>query len=435
MGLDDLRALGDIAKTFMKEAQEAATEYRNEIVASRELEELAAPTFRMKSPVKKELKGLKARGKKVSSVIQGRREGKFVTAIQKRKDTSQQFHHRNPELAEDELTKLAGIIKQSDSPKEIYDKVLQAYSDVTLADEALEFLIATRILETHDELKTIEEAQTWLHGQTGIEDDFLKNLVDTRVDLNVKHSREIVAGYHSTEKAREIADSVPEIARAAQAEGKTTTIYLRDMYRKVTHEQPEFDSLFNELSQKYSYQDMVKVSNFFYHSIGKDLNSEGPSIETGKLHALMHEVKILQAVMGVYRWWKGREALLEKQFAQNDLEYPSKTMNFETLSREFISLLSDRYPQSSKLIQSVTRLQVDKQPTAIGQVLAKILVIQQFRDAIPNVDNKRIPSLATRKEPFQDTIISTLEELEEDLADLETALENEEFFEDKPKAA
>lgn len=424
MSLGDIGGLGRIVQAIAEQA-EAAKEFQREVgAATRFALKLPAQFSVRRLEIRK--KTMKARKGKVEAAVRGKKEKEVVTPVKGRRDAANQFNQRNPELTVEDLEKLCEDIKQSDSVGVIYDKLLRTYPDVTLADEALEFLIATRIIE-QQELESIEAAAKWLDDNPEPEDEFLSNLLAARLDLHVKHGTAIRAGYHASEQAREIADTVPGVAKAATAEGKTTPQYLRGMYRKLTDEQPNFDTLFQELASKYSYKDLVKVSDFYFHALGTDLNSEGPSIEPGKLHALIHEVKILQAVMGVFRFWRNREPLVKKLFAQDDLTYP-KTMNFESLAKEFIALLSDRYPQSSKLIQSVSRLGADKQDTLIKQVLARIVVIEQDLAAIQQVDNKRIDALIHRRKELQAMIIETLTQLYEDLDDLESALEKEEFF-------
>ena len=85
-----------------------------------------------------------------------------------------EFNDKNPELNQRSLLLLRSMISDSDTPEEILEKVLNFYSDYSLADDALDFLLQTT---TGDLASKVQQAKD---------------------NLNEDFGREVVAGKNDT---------------------------------------------------------------------------------------------------------------------------------------------------------------------------------------------------------------------------------------------
>lgn len=296
------------------------------------------------------------------------------------KDQAGQFQKRNPELRADVLTLLRQYIKPGDSKEEILKKLREFFSDPSLADEALEFLI-----ETTD-------------GTLNQECQEAKNV------LNQDEGREIVAGRNISVIARAAADKggVGQLGQPTD---------LRNLYRDITGNPRDSNTLFDELSRKYAFQNLKKVTKFLLHSMGKELSSNGPSIPAGLLHTLMGEIRSLQAILGVYRFFNDRMNLVNSEFSRQGVQVP-QALNFESMAKEFMSLVSERYPTADKVGDKASKLGV--QDTTEG----KITTFSQFRDAVNQVAAGKVYRNPQHKIDLYMAIIEHLENLEDEL-DLE----------------
>lgn len=320
------------------------------------------------------------RGRISKTLKMGERSDR-LGALEQIKDKAGQFQQRNPELKASVLIALRERIKPDDSPEEILKKVLETYHDPFLADEAMLFLLET----TEGELaKSVQEAKDQLNKQFG---------------------REIVAGRNISTHARQAAGS---------AVGTPTN--LRDMYRDITGNPRDSSTLFQELSQRYAFKELKKVVDFLLHSLGSDMKAKGPSIPRGQLHRLLTETRSLQAILGVYRFFRGRMGLMESLFQKEGMEMPSQ-VNFETMAKQFMALAGDRYPTSDKALQTAVKLGIEK------WIMAKIIALSQFRDAIREVAVNQIYRSIQHRDELYLSILEALEQLEDELEEL---LEREE---------
>lgn len=307
----------------------------------------------------------------------GERQLRPVEAI---KDSAAKFQQQSKgELDAKMLLLLREYIKSSDSPKQILDKLKEIFvgKDVALMDEALDFLIEN----TDGELQSkVREAQA---------------------ELRAEFKREIAAG-------RNVAGP----ARDAAAQGLGTAAGMRDLYRDITGNPRDVNTLFDELANKWPYDELKNVIGFLLTSLGSDLRSKGPSISRGLLHNLLTEARTLQAILGVYSFFKGRMSLMGKMFQSQGMSMPAN-LTFEGLSKQFMTLVGDRYPSEEKVLQSAQRLGIDK------WLRAKIIVLSQLRDAIREVAKERIYRSIQDRDKLYDAIIITLENLEDELQELE----------------
>lgn len=295
-------------------------------------------------------------------------------------DKASQFQNKNSEFKSGTLIRLRDLVKDGDSSEDILKTINDFYPDVTLADEVLDFLLETSDGEM---AKTIKEAKELLQSRSG---------------------REITAGRN-----------IGAFARAAAEKELGTATSLRDMYRNITGNPRDSTTLFQELSQKYAFKELKKVVDFLLHSLGADLKSKGPSIPRGQLHRLLTETRSLQAILGVYRFFKGRMGLVTKSFLRDGLDVPSQ-LNFESMSKQFMGLANERYPTSDKALQTAGKLGIEK------WIQAKIIALSQFRDAIKEVAVNQIYRSLQHRDELYLSILEALEELEDEL----DALMNEE---------
>lgn len=297
-------------------------------------------------------------------------------------DLAKQYEQRNPELNARSLNALFKSLNPSDPAGNILQKVLAFFPDPFLADEAMEYLAAIAAGELQAAIRKAKE------------------------ELNEKHKRRIVAGRNIAGQARQFAEK-----------GLGTPTSLRDLYRDVTHNPREPLTLFEEFAEKYPFEKLSSVLQFMFHSLGSDLNSKGPSIDPGELYQLLNEVRTLQAILGVYRFFKGRMNLLTKYFSKNHLNYPD-ALTFELLAKSFVKLAMDRYPNSVKVLQLAQQFKVQQEPSA------QIIILMQLRDAIRGL-SPRIYKTDKHRQELLDAIIDALSELEDLIEEEEDEEEND----------
>lgn len=379
---------GNVTLNAMQQVgQEEQVEMQAEQLSSKqsflESQEQAINPFAAKFATKQ--KDIKTHKSRVQKMKEAGGVEKTLTPVDKINDTAEKFQRRNPELRSNILALLREQIKPGDTKEDILRKLAEFYPDVTLADEALEFLMET----TDGELsETIKEAKE---------------------DFGNLHAREIAAGKNIGTQARD-----------AAGKGLGTATSMRDMYREITGNPRDSTTLFEELSTKYAFKDLKKVIDFLLHSLGADMKSKGPSIPRGLLHRLLTETRSLQAILGVYRFFRGRMRLVEKMFHEQKMDMPEE-LSFESMAKQFMSLAQERYPSSAKVFQTAIKLGIEK------WITAKIIVFSQMRDAIREVAmNLIFKSLQHRDELYM-SVLEALEDLEDQLEEL---MEKEEKDED-----
>lgn len=374
-----LNAMQAVAKDEQQELNAEQLSSKENFLQSQE--EAVNPFAAKFATKQKEIKTHKSR---VQKAKESGETGETLRSVNHIKDSAEQFQRRNPELRANILALLRDQIKPGDTKEEILKKLSEFYPDVSLADEALEFLLAT----TDGELaETVKQAK----------DEFTKN-----------HAREIAAGRNIGTQARE-----------AAGKGLGSTTSMRDMYREITGNPRDSTTLFEELSTKYAFKDLKKVIDFLLHSLGADMKSKGPSIPRGLLHRLFTETRSLQAILGVYRFFRGRMRLIEKMFNEQNLEVPEE-LSFESLAKQFMSLAGERYPSSAKVFQTAIKLGIEK------WITAKIIVFSQMRDAVREVAMNLIFKSLQHRDELYLAVLEALEDLEDQLEELMEKEENEE---------
>lgn len=373
-----LEAMQAVAK---EEQQELRAEQQESQSAFLNQQEEAVNPFA--SRVKSE-KSIKNNRNRINKNLAAGEKAYRLLPIERIKDSADQFQRRNPELKAAILQMLRENIKPDDSVEDILRKVREFYPDVSLADEALEFL-----LETTD-------------------GELARKVQEARDNFNQEFGRDIVAGRN-----------IGQQARLAAEKGLGTPTTLRDMYRDITANPRDSATLFEELSNRYAFKELKKVVDFLLHSLGADMKSKGPSIPRALLHRLLEETRSLQAILGVYRFFKMRERLVESLFEKEGMETPSQ-INFESMSKQFMALAAERYPTASKVLQLAAKLGIEK------WLIAKIIVLSQIRDAVREVSVNQIYKSIQHRDELYMAIIEALEDLEDELEELAEKDEDEE---------
>jgi type III secretion protein W len=278
-------------------------------------------------------------------------------------------------------------ITKDDTPEEVIRKVLDTYPDYSLADDVLDFLIETSTSEIASIVKLAKD------------------------QLNRDFGREIIAGKNIGDRAREF---------ALQGLGSPTA--LRDIYRDITGNPREANTLFEQLSTAFPYEKMKTVIDFMLHSLGADLKSKGPSIARAELHRLMTETRVLQAILGVYRFFRVRMRLISGSFKRRGLLLPSR-ITFEVLAKLFMKYLQERYPSPDKVLQLAIPLGISE------ELIAQLIIFTQLRDATRQI----APRLFRDDKHKQDTLRSFLEALKQIEEEEEEEKEGEEKGRKKKK--
>lgn len=374
---------GNVLLQGMQEvAEDNVTELQAEKVTSQKaflegIEEMVNPAAIARASTRQ--KPIKARVPKAEKAKEAAEERRLAP-IDVLKEAAGRFQQRTRgELDEKLLLLLREYVQDQDSPDDILRKLEEMFAgaDPALLDEALDFLAETTQGGLQEKVKQAKEI------------------------LHKRFPRDINAGRNIGDAAAEAAD-----------QGLGSPTELRDLYRDVTNRLRDAPTLFDELSKKWPYSELKKVIKFLFSSLGGDLRSNGPSIPRGLLHNLVNEARALQAILGVYAFFKGRMGLMNKMFKQQGIPMPSQ-LGFEEMAKQFMALVNDRYPSEEKLLNTAQRLGVDK------WVRAKIIVLMQLRDAIREVARERIYRSLQDRDKLYEAIILTLENLEDELQELE----------------
>jgi len=146
-------------------------------------------------------------------------------------DTANEFSQNNPELKKDSLILLRSMISDTDTADEIIKKVMDFYPDLSLADEAIDYLLQTT---TGDLAQKVQAAKDNINGEFG---------------------REIISGRNIATQAREFSK-----------QGLGSPSGLRDLYRDITGNPRSPHILFDQLTESYSFAKM-KQEVFLYDGL------------------------------------------------------------------------------------------------------------------------------------------------------------------------
>ena len=301
-----------------------------------------------------------------------------------------EFDNSNPEISQELLEKLKSSLTDDDSVDEILNKLKNYYSDEYLADEALGILIKV----------------------TNPKSKLFSKLQQARTRHQQSFQRQITAG-------KNIVDATKDFSE----QGLGSASELRDLYKDVTGEPRDPTQLFEELADKYDYEKMTDVIKFLLSAIGSDLRSKGPSITRPELQTLFNETRTMQAILGIYRFFQSRMNLIGKEFERNDLNLPSR-ISFDVLAKQFVIMISERYPSIDKIFKLGILLGIGDDLTA------QIIIYTQFRDGLRQVSPRLFKSEKHRQDLLL-TLLDTLSEIEDELDEEEEEDEDEEEEENK----
>ncbi|MBI3508487.1 MAG: type III secretion system gatekeeper subunit SctW [Chlamydiia bacterium] len=292
-----------------------------------------------------------------------------VVRVEQAEEVAATFEQNNEELDARTLLILRNRLTGQPDPEEILEKLLGTYTDRSLADEALDFLIQTASDETRAKFEQAKKR------------------------LNERYALEIRAGRN-----------MGAAARAFAKEGLAAPISLRALYREILHTPREAVVLFDQLAEKFPYHKLMQAIAFLLKALGADLRSKGPSIPHPELKRLVDEARSLQGILGVYRFFQSRMPLIKGAFERAEKSIPLR-VNFDTLSRIFVKLLVEKFmnPERIGVVAKIFGMSED--------VVAQIIIFTQMRDAIRQVAPRYFRN-PQHKAEFLKAFLDTLEQLE-----------------------
>ncbi|NGX50367.1 MAG: hypothetical protein K1060chlam2_00212 [Chlamydiae bacterium] len=287
---------------------------------------------------------------------------------------AEEYFQRNPELQKKTLMMLQQQIKPGDDHEQILEKLQKIYTDKSLADEAIDFLID--VSQTKEALK--------------------RKFIKAKQDFNAKFGKDIRAGRNILAQSQ-----------AFSKQGLGSATGLRDLYREITGNPREPHKLFEELTKKFKFSDMKNIIDFIMHSLGSDMKAKGPSITRAELQRLFGQARTMQAILGLFRFFYSRMKMIKGQFNRFDLAIPSR-LNFDVLARLLMSLLQERYPTPDKILKLAFILGIAE------ELAAQIIIFSQYRDAMRNISPKLFKSERHRQEVLL-ALMETLSDLEDEI--------------------
>ncbi len=303
-------------------------------------------------------------------------EEKKIIQVEEVEESATRFQRNNDELKARILLILRSSITEQDTAEEILHKVLKVYTDHSLADEALDFLIETTRSTVQSNARAAKDL------------------------LNKTFGQEVRAGRNMGIQAREFSK-----------EGLGSPTSLRDLYRDITRNPREPLLLFDELTDKFAYNKMKTVITFLLHALGADLKAKGASIPRAELKRLLDETRSLQGILGIFRFFQSRMRLITREFASYELPYPEK-LSFETLAKIFVKILAERFVNAEKILQFARLLGLSE------EVAAQIIIFTQYRDALRQIAPRYYRNQQHQAELLRG-FIEAIETLEDELADEE----------------
>ncbi|RDB31460.1 HrpJ domain-containing protein [Candidatus Similichlamydia laticola] len=339
--------------------------------------------------VRREKENLRARKRIRKSARMTEGEGGIVAEIKESvKERAARYQEENEELDEQHLIALQSQVNSEDDQETILNKIKIYFQDWSLVDEVLDFL------------------------SEGANPALLAKLNQLKERIRSDYGREIVAGRNMGQESRFFSKH-----------GLGSPALLRKMYLDITGNPRTAPDLFEELSNRFSYPQLRKVIGFLLRSLGADLRSKGPSISHGELFRLLSETRVAQAILGVFRFFKGREKLVNRLFSQNGLDSLPQ-MSFEIMAKTFMRFVMDRFPSPENARHLLGQMGVH------DSVPGLIILGMQVRDALREVDPYKLfgyggdPHAALlHKEELAKTMLEVLEGLEDEYEDI---LEEEE---------
>lgn len=180
------------------------------------------------------------------------------------------------------------------SPNEIKNKTLSLYNnDPFVADKALAFL----------ERVSKGEQLTKVQAARGL--------------LNTEQQKAITAGQNISSPLKTFVTKHPEVKQPPHA--------LRQLYQAITDREWSVLLLFNVLFNKFSFDQLVLIALFLFDALGADLKADGSSISKARLKKLIEDTNNIQAIFGVFTYFKSKDKAIKTEFNRLNLPYPPST--------------------------------------------------------------------------------------------------------------
>ena len=199
----------------------------------------------------------------------------------------------NAELLEEFRKSLAPGHDKSQHPQDILDLTIATFEDVSLADEALDFLLET----------------------TNQDPELQEKIQKAKNDLNLQYQEKILAGRN-----------MGSIARKFARKGLGTPTELREMYRDIIEHPKTAHQLFDILYKEMTYEDLMTTIKFLQSSLGADLSKDVHSKSAPELIATVNEVKKLRTIKTAFSTFKNRISTMKSMF-NNTIENFKKIIN------------------------------------------------------------------------------------------------------------
>lgn len=359
-------------------------------------------------------------------------------------DMADEFAKQNPEMKAKDLLSLLDKLNPGDTKERVLELVFFQYPDLNEADKALTFLskstggaLQANVLDAKKDLLAPLESITAGDSQdvvlTKLRNAYPHpNLINQALDKLLE--RPNVTGVLRKEiglaKDTLVNNFKLEIGKVASANLGTmqkaglaqSVAEVSTMYSDLKSKTWEAQTLFVEI-QKMSYKQQIAYLTTMESMIGKELK-EGPSIEHAKLHDLFSQVRVLQAIFFVYRICQNQMNFLQSKFAADGLPFPPG-LTHETLARELMKLIAERYPSPEKVDQLCKNLGITADTfrsllnNMKGAVQGKIIMADLLIRIFPQLAPDKIYRTRDHIEQVKDATIKFGERCQEELEVLE----------------
>lgn len=198
-------------------------------------------------------------------------------------EEAKRFCRDNQEFKEDDLVELRQKLKKGASKEEILELVASQAKDAAQTDALLEFLYATTTGEDQKQISEIRQE-------------------------------------HANENTGELkaARNTEALIRNAKEKGLGTPVELRALYQEFTKADLDTNQMFDRLTTEYNDYPKIELAIKYLHkSLAVDGKSEGPSIEPAKLQDRNNEIRMLQAILGTYKWTQISFSRVESEAARS----------------------------------------------------------------------------------------------------------------------
>ena len=332
----------------------------------------------------------------------------------------------------EQLLKLVGKCKSKEELQEVLKNFFQPASYETITD------------------KNDKRVEVLRFGDPVSVDDFLNILLEVteptpelaNIISAVRKEHLQHFGLEIQEKRKiyeEVNTAVTEMVAAGTQqirEGKPPPKTLQEFYQQIREQSWESPAeLFNKLFSDYKgvFKNIRAISGYILNQLGMELRVhkesdpnaktlrflQGDPQEYARLRDTITTIRQLQSVLGVFRFFKDRENHIQKSFDRNGLSVPP-SLTFEQMSKEFVKLIQERYPSGQKVLDSAEKLGpfTESKYGPVGKIIAKIISVNQFRDAVRQVSRTlydRSPELQVEKQgQLLSAIVDASDNLEEE---------------------